>query len=386
VRFMVKRVAIVGIGTTGFRPVTPDVSYRELIFEAARKAYTDAGLEPDEIDGFITAAEDFMEGYSIADEYCPDQLGAVLKPTHTIPGDFIQALATAYMMIMTGAFRTVAVEAHSKASNLKNIDELIGFAFDPVYNRPLRESPHAFAGLEMTRYMFETCTSAAECATVVVKNKGNALRNPYAAYAADIEVADVLNSEPVSLPLHRLDIAPHADGAVVVVLTDDQTAKNLTDVPIWIEGLGWCTDTPTLEMRDWGEAAYAKLAAQMAYRMAGINNPAGEIDFAEISDEYSYKELQHMEALGFCMRGEASHLVESGVTSITGELPINVSGGALGVGHLFEASGAQKILELVEQLRGEAGSRQIPDVEVGLAQTWRGVPTATGAVAILSNM
>jgi acetyl-CoA C-acetyltransferase len=383
---MVKRVGIIGIGTTGFRSITPDVSYRELIFEAARKAYTDAGIEPSEIDGFVTAAEDFIEGYSIADEYCPDQIGAVLKPTHTVPGDFIQALASGYMMIMTGMFKTVTIEAHSKASNIKNVDEVLGFAFDPIYNRPLRETPHSIAGLEMTRYMFETCTSSEQCAKVVVKNKGNAMRNPYAAFGADITERDVMNSEPISLPLHRLDIAPHADGAVVAVLADGDTALALTDAPIWIEGLGWCTDTPTLEMRDWGEAAYARLAAEMAYKMAGIADPAGMIDFAEICDEYSFKELQHMEALKLCQPGEAAHLLESGATSFTGRLPINVSGGALGVGHLFEASGAHKILELVEQLRGHAGARQIPDVNIGLAQVWRGVPTATGAVAILSNM
>jgi acetyl-CoA C-acetyltransferase len=383
---MVKRVAIVGIGTTGFRPITPDVSFRELIFEAARKAYTDAGIEPSEIDGFITTAEDFMEGYSIADEYCPDQIGAVLKPTQTVPGDFLHGLATGYMMIMTGAFRTVAIEAHSKASNVKNIGELMGFAQDPVYNRPLRETPHAVAGLEMTRYLFESVTTSEQCARVVVKNKRNAMRNPYAAFGADITEGDVLASEPVSLPLHRLDIAPHADGAVVAVLAAEDIASTVCETPVWIEGIGWSTDTPTLEMRDWGDAAYARLSAEMAYRMAGIEDPASLIDFAEICDEYSYKELQHMEALKLCMPGEAGFMLESGATSYQGELPINISGGALGVGHLFEASGAHKILELVEQLRGEAGARQIPDVNVGLAQVWRGVPTATGAVAILSNM
>ncbi len=139
-------------------------------------------------------------------------------------------------------------------------------------------------------------------------------------------------------------------------------------------------------MRDWGDAAYARMSAEMAYRMAGIEDPVALIDFAEICDEYSYKELQHMEALKLCMPGEAGFMLESGATSYQGELPINISGGALGVGHLFEASGAHKILELVEQLRGEAGARQIPDVNVGLAQAWRGVPTASGAVAILSNM
>jgi len=383
---MVRRVAIAGIGTTGFRPITPDVSYRELVFEAARKAYTDAGLEPDELGGFITTAEDFMEGYSIADEYCPDQLGAVLKPTQTIPGDFLQGLATGYMMIMTGAFDTVAVEAHSKVSNVKNIGELVGFAFDPVYNRPLRETPHSVAGLEMTRYLFESFATPEHCAQVVVKNKGNAMRNPYASFGADITIDDVFNSEPISLPLTRLDVAPHADGCVVVVLAADRVAETLTDKPVWIEGLGWCTETPTLEMRDWGDAAYARKAGQMAYRMAGIENPAGMIDLAEINDEYSYKELQHMEALNLCGPGEAAVMLESGATTYQGEMPVNISGGALGVGHLFEASGAQKVLELVEQLRGEAGARQVPDAKIGLAQIWRGVPTATGAVAILSNM
>jgi acetyl-CoA C-acetyltransferase len=120
--------------------------------------------------------------------------------------------------------------------------------------------------------------------------------------------------------------------------------------------------------------------------MAGVADPYAMIDFAEICDEYSYKELQHMEALKLCKPGEAAYMIDSGATSCGGDFPINVSGGALGVGHLFEASGAHKILELVEQLRGEAGIRQIPDVNLGLAQVWRGVPTATGAVAILSNM
>ena len=92
-----------------------------------------------------------------------------------------------------------------------------------------------------------------------------------------------------------------------------------------------------------------------------------------------------MEALKLCRPGEAAHLIDSGYTLPGGGLPVNVSGGALGVGHLFEASGAHKILELVEQLRGVAGARQVPNAQVGLAQVWRGVPTASGAVAILTN-
>ncbi|MEM2280648.1 MAG: hypothetical protein QXZ68_01475 [Candidatus Bathyarchaeia archaeon] len=123
----------------------------------------------------------------------------------------------------------------------------------------------------------------------------------------------------------------------------------------------------------------------MAYKEAGVTNPWRDIDFAEIHDLFAYKELQHMEALRLCDCGEAGKLVEDGLTTLDGELPVNPSGGLLGMGYGLEASGLQKVLEVVLQLRGEAGARQIKDAEVGLAHTWRGIPTATGVVAVLSN-
>jgi acetyl-CoA C-acetyltransferase len=123
----------------------------------------------------------------------------------------------------------------------------------------------------------------------------------------------------------------------------------------------------------------------MAYKMAGIRSPRSEIDFAEISDEFSYKELQHLEALRLCGPGEAGSLTMDGVTEITGDLPVNPSGGCIGVGQLLECTGGQKVLDVVLQLRGEAGKNQIPDVTTGLAMSWRGLPTTTGAVAVLSN-
>ncbi len=382
---MHKRVAIVGVGTTGFRPTTPDVSYRELTHEAAVRAYMDASVEPKDIDGFVATSEDFLEGYSISDEYCNDQLGAVLKPISTVPGDFIQSLAQGVMMIRSGVCKIVAVQCMSKVSNVVTLSHVVGFAMDPNYNRPLAMHPDFIAGMEMNRYLFETGSSLEQCAAVVVKNKRNGLLNPLAGHGALLTVSDVLTSELVSYPLHRLDIAPTSDGAVVVVLAAEDIAKSLNDLPIWIRGIGWCSDTPTLESRDWGSAVYTRLAAEMAYKMAAIRSPRTEIDFVEISDEYSYKELQHLEELKLCGPGEAGYLTESGATEIDGELPVNASGGCLGVGNLFDANGGQKVLEVVLQLRGEKGKAQIPDVRVGLAQSWRGVPTTTGAVAILSN-
>jgi acetyl-CoA C-acetyltransferase len=383
---MSRNVAIVGIGCTSYRPLTPDVSYKEMMFEAAVKAYEDAGLDPRrDVGSFVTVAEDFIEGTSIFDEYVPDQLGGLLKPNVTIPGEGIHGLATAYMQIASGLFDVVAVEAHSKASNVLTLPHITAYAMDPVLNRPLGANPVFIAGMEMTRYLWATGATREQCAQVVVKNKRNALYNPLAAFGAKLELEDVLNDELISYPLGKQDISAHADGAIVVVLAAADVAEGLDNDPIWIQGIGWCNDAPSLETRAWGRAIYAEGAGKMAYKMAGIRNPMEEIDFAEIDDAYSYKELQHLEALGFCQFGEAGLITEEGATDVGGYLPVNVSGGSLGCGHLLDASGLRAVVDVVLQLRGEAGALQLPEVEIGLAFGWRGVPTTSGAAVVLSN-
>ncbi len=379
------KVAIVGVGHSGFRSITPDMSYKELMYEAAAKAYEDAGVDPRrDVESFVSVAEDFNEGTSIFDEYVPDQIGGVLKPVHTIPGEGIHGLIAAYMQVLTGAMDIVMVEAHSKASNVLTLSDVVAYAMDPIYNRPLGANPLFIAGMEMNRYLYETGTTEEQCAQVVVKNRGNGFLNPSAAHGASLSVDAVMSSEIVARPLKTLEISSHADGAVVMVLTSGDVAEELTDLPIWISGVGWCNDTPSLETRDWEGAVYARKSAEMAYRMAGIRNPRLEIDFAEVDDTFAYKELQHMEALGLCREGEAGFLVEEGATELDGELPINPSGGSLGVGHLLDAMGLARVLEVIAQLRGEAGQRQLEGVETGLAFGWRSIPTTSGAAVILS--
>jgi acetyl-CoA C-acetyltransferase len=383
---MNREVAIVGVGWSGYRSITPDLSYKELMFEAATKAYAEVDIDPrDDVDGFVTTAEDMHEGTSIFDEYVPDQLGALQRPMHTITGDGLHGLAAAYMQIASGLMDVVVLEAHSKASNILTLSHITAFAMDPVINRPLAAHPYFIAGMEMARFLAESDATLGQCACVAAKNKRNAMLNPQAAFPAEIDVEEVLHSAPVAEPLTRLQIASHADGAIVFVLADGQTARTLTDVPIWIRGLGWANDTNTLESRPWGKAVYAELAAKMAYRTAGIRSPRREIDFAEVDDAFAYKELQHLEALGLCDQGQAGPWTAAGGTELTGELPVNPSGGCLGCGHLLDASGLARALEVVLQLRGQAGRRQLTEVETGLAFSWRGVPTTAGAVAILSN-
>jgi acetyl-CoA C-acetyltransferase len=380
------RVAVVGVGHAGFAPITAGLSYKELTFEAALRAYDDAGIDPrKDVDSFVAVSEDFWEGTSIFDEYVPDQIGGALRPVHTVSADGLFAVATGVMLIRSGAARVVAVEGHSKASDVLSLGSIHQFALDPVYNRPLRVSPLAVAGLEMNAYLDATGTTEEQCALVVEKNRRNALDNPRAAYPTEVTAEDVGESDPLWWPLRRLDVAARADGCVVLVLADADKASDLTDAPVWVAGVGWSTGSASLESREWDRAGYVGQAADRAYEMARLGSPTRDVDLAEVDDVYSYRELMHLEALRLARPGEAGPMVEEGVFARHGDLPVNVSGGSLGQGYLFEANGLARTLECVLQLRGEAGERQVDQAGVAVAQSWRGVPSTSAAVAVFAS-
>lgn len=381
---MEAKVAVVGIGATQFRSITPDVSYKELMYEAAVRAYEDAGIDPRrDVDTFVTCAEDYIEGTSIFDEYVPDQLGAALKQMHTIPGDGLHGIAAAWLQILTGEFDIAVVEAHVKASNILTPDGIAACAQDPIFNRPLGINTVFVAGLEMNRFLYRYGLQPEHCAAVVKKNRANAFNNPLAGRAARVEERDYEKSPMVATPLRELDIAQPVDGAVVVVLASARRAGEFRQKPVWITGMGWCNGAFNLESRNWDEPEFVTRAAEMAYKHAGIMNPADEIDFAEVDDTYSYKELQHLVALRLVGPGDIGYWIESGKTAITGIMPVNSSGGALGMGYLYEASGLARLYWAVQQLRGQAGKAQLPQAGTALVQSWRGVPTTSSAVAIL---
>ena len=380
-----RKVAIVGVGLTPLKSTTPEVSYKELIFEAARKAYDDAGVNPRrDVEGFVCSSEDFYEGTSIFDEYVPDQLGGALKPVCTISADGIYSVATAYMQILTGAFDIVAVEAHSKASDVVNICPIYDLALDPIYLRPLALSADFIAGLEMNAYLHASGSRIEHCDSVVEKNRRNAKAND-AAITPEDRASGRDQAKMLSSPLSSYDCAPLADGAAVVVLAAEEAARHLRTDPVWIRGVGWASDSPCFETRPMGEATYAELGSRQAYRQAKITDPVREIHVAEIDDTYSYKELEHAEALGLAEKNRAHVRLEEGKYDMKGDLPINPSGGSLGMGHTLEMSGLVRVFELVNQLRGTAGAHQVDGAKVGVAQAWRGVPTASGAVLILGR-
>ncbi len=413
---MSRKVCVIGIGHTDFNSITPDVEWKELMYEACQKAYVDAGVDPrKDVDSFITCAEDYLEGFSIFDEFVPDQIGAVLRPCCTVCGDGLYGLGTAYMQIKTGLMDVVSIESHSKISDLLTMGDILLHAFDPVFERPVvgpverpryggspgytkdapkplvgstkekqRVHPYFLAGMEMQNYLRTTDTTEEECAEVVVKNKMNAFFNPMADYEAKISVDNVMGSEYLFSPLKKLDISPNVDGAITFVLADEKTAKDLGADPIYLSGFGWSSETPWLSTREMF-ADYASRSSQMAYKMAGITSPKKQIDIVEVDDRFSYKELQHLEAIGMARPGEAGQMLIEGELARDGTIPTNMSGGSLGIGNCFEATGMQKALEIITQLRGHAAKRQVADAEVGLAQAWRGIPSGSGAVAIFER-
>lgn len=378
------RIGIVGIGLSDIRSTTPGSSFKELMYDAATAAYNDAGINPrEDVDSFVSVDEDFNAGTSITDEYVPDQMGAVQRPVQTISGDGLHGIITGALQILTGAFDIVVIEGHSKASNIDYVDEIINLAVDPILQRPLLQHPFALLGLEKSRYLNTTETTDEECAAVVSKNRRQALKNPWATLGAILTKEDILSTSPLSLPLRKGEVSQPVDGCVVLVLASENKAKELKKNPIWLTGMGWSNDAFAYELQDGATAT--KLAAQMAYRTAGIKNPSGEFDFAEVDDFCSFKELQHLEALGLFDNGEAGRRTLKGETTFDGKLPVNPSGGSLGMGHLLDATGLLRTAMASYQLRGEAGPMQLKRVSSALVQSWRGVPTTSAAVITLVN-
>ena len=378
------RVAIVGIGMTPFRPSTPEFSWKELMYDAATRAYADAGVDPrKDVGSFVTCAEDYWEGFGIFDEFVPDQLGAAMRPTCTVSGDGIQGLAQGAMQIQSGLFDVVAVESHSKASDLLPYPHIVQHALDPILNKPLRGHPNYLAGLEMDAYLRASGLTARDCAAVIAKNRTNALRNPFAAYPSKLTADEADRSPPQFDPLRALDQAALADAGIVLVLASERKARRFAATPVWLRGFGWGTDSPNLEARDWTTAKYAEIAAAAAYKMAKVTKPERAFQVAEVDDRFSYKELEHLEAAGLSKKGETARRLKRGDFALSGGLAVNPSGGSLGCGYVLEASGLHRVAEVALQLRGEAGSRQVDRARNGVAVSWRGIPTATGGVAVL---
>jgi len=224
----------------------------------------------------------------------------------------------------------------------------------------------AVYAMRARRYMEEFGMTRKQLALVAVKNKTNAAHNPLAHFRQEITVEDVLNSRPIADPLLLHDCSPVTDGAAAAIVMSDRALKKhgngravrLAASTLRSGSVDVEPTSMTFEPLTWA-------TAQDAYERAGIG--PGEIDFAEVHDCFSIAEVLRVEGLGLFPQGEYPAAVERGEADITGRLPINPSGGLLGKGHPLGGTGVAQVVELVRQLRGEAGSRQIEGVKAGLA-------------------
>jgi acetyl-CoA C-acetyltransferase len=216
-------------------------------------------------------------------------------------------------------------------------------------------------------------TTSEQMAAVAVKNHANGLLNPHAQYHLKVSIEDVLASTMVADPLHLLDCSPVTDGAAALVLTTVERAKKLAgDKPVVkITGSGLATDTITLANReDLSELGAVRKAAARAYEMAG-RKPA-DLHVVEVHDCFTIAEIMATEAIGLFDPGYGGSAVADGLTSLQGKIPVNTSGGLKSKGHPVGATGVAQAIEIVSQLRGEAGQRQVEGARIGLAQNMGG--------------
>jgi acetyl-CoA C-acetyltransferase len=375
---MSERVGIIGIGYEGFRPIISDLSTRELMYQAASRAFDDAGVDPRrDVGSFICCTEDLWEGWSIADEMVPDQIGGAQRPVCTIPADGVTGLGNAVMHVRSGVADVVALEAHSKTADVLDKDAVESLGQEPTLMRPLGMRNDTVAALEMSSFLRRSGFSMRDVDSMVISEKARAMENGRASFGERLAASDLRDSEVISSPLRGVDKAPYAEGGVVVVLASEMWIKKNRRDAVYVDGVAWRSSLPFSDGGDSSVAEYARLAYANAAAQARVR-ALSAFDVLELDDTYSFKALQHLNSIAKSKAEAARVLAGRGPA-------LNPSGGSLGVGNLIEASAMHRLLECVLQLRGDAGRLQVKDARRALVVSWRGVPTATGGAAVLSR-
>ncbi|MHC4548928.1 MAG: thiolase domain-containing protein [Planctomycetota bacterium] len=374
-------VAVIGVGLSAWGELW-DRSLRDLFVEAALAAVDDAGVDKVEalyvgcMSGGLFAAQEHL-GALMA-----DYLGVAPIPatrTESACASAGTAFRTGLMAIASGYHDVVLVGGVEKMTDVDGAGATaaLAAAADQEY-----EAFHGltFPGLYAMiarAHMAKNGTTREQLAHVAVKNHANGALNPHAQYPFEVTLEQVMSSTMVADPLRLLDCSPITDGASAAVLCPLDLARKISkSPPVKVTGSGQASDTISLHQRKdvtFLEATAA--AAQQAYDMAKCG-PA-DIDVAEVHDCFTIAEICVNEALGFVEKGQGGKAAESGETAIGGRIPVNTSGGLKSKGHPVGATGVAQIHEVVTQLRGQAGPRQVEGARRALAQNMGG----TGASA-----
>jgi acetyl-CoA C-acetyltransferase len=388
------KVAIIGVGTTRFGE-NFEMSYSDMVVEAAYQAYQDAGLGPDRIEaawlGTANPGTSALEGD--AGTSLAEPLNLYPKPVSRVAAfcsTGMEAIRNAAFAVAAGEYEVVLVVGAEKMRDVPTRGSLV--ARHILETHPYlckgRTAPGQFA-LVATRYMHTFGIGKETLAKVAVKNHHNGSLNPKAHFRNEVTEEQVIKAPMVAEPLGLLDCCPTTDGAAAVILARREVAQELGADYVLIKGIGFAVTAGYFTMQfqannDFLGFQATREAAAQAYRQAGVSNPRQQIGVAEVHDCFTITEIVNYEDLGFCPRGEGGRFISDGLSALEGELPVNPSGGLKSCGHPVGATGVRMVAEIADQLRGRCGPRQVRDPRLGLAHTLGG-PGALSCVIVLGR-
>jgi acetyl-CoA C-acetyltransferase len=381
-----RRVAVIGIGNTEFGELW-DMSFRDIGIQAGLAAVADANITADQIDALFVG--NMGAGRFIDQEH----IGALIADYAGLARDHIPAtrveaagasgglaLRQGLQAVASGLHDIVVVGGAEKMMDVSDVESAMiqSSAADQEWETILGATFPALHALIARRHMHEHGTTREQLADVAVKNHKNGSLNPKAQFQREIKRETVLSSPMVSSPLRMFDCAPSSDGAAAVVMCPLDMAKKFAEVPVEIIGSGQASDSLALHHRkDICTMEATKVAARRAFDMAKLTTK--DVDVAEVHDNFTISEILAIEDLGFFKKGEGGRATEAGLTSLEGEIAVNTSGGLKARGDPIGATGLAQAVEVVSQLRGKAGKRQVKDAAVGLAHNVGG----TGATVVV---
>ena len=371
------RVGVIGIGHGKFGRRS-DATVQELAFEAYRMAMQDAGIKREDIDAsVIGAVPEYHKQRSVAG-VVQEYLNLNPKPTwltEVACASGSAAIRTAWMSIKSGFHDIVVVIGCQKMTELETpeILALMGRVGEVQWESVFGTTFPAYYAMFAQAHAKQFGTTHEQMLKVAMKNHYYGAKNPKALFQKEITMEKALASEPVASPFHVYDCCANADGAACVILASEDTAKAIAgDRTVWLDGVGCATASMSVLKRpDLVSLPSAAEAGRKAYEMAGIQPSA--IKVAEIHDCFTIAEIMAYEDLGFCKKGDGGKFIEDKQSYIGGSTPVNVDGGLKAKGHPIGATGVSMTYEIITQLRGDAGERQVPNADVGLTHNVGGI-------------
>jgi acetyl-CoA C-acetyltransferase len=394
---MPERIAVIGVGQTEFKSRWPEVSQVDLVRLAVKRALGNAGMTIKDIDAVFVGNMELFEGNYQVDMWLTEGSGAYLKSGMKIQtgGSTGGAVCTTvFDHAASGLFRAVlgvAYEKQDEGSSDASLRSITEDTFFDITNGARGAGP---AMSELARDMLERRSVTEEqIALLRVQESENASRNPYAHLRKKLSVEEVMTSRYLIPPLRLLHMCPTSVGACAVIVAPEKYAKKFCPNPAWV--VDWVTihggiQPPLGHLGDklakselgplWAfgvEQASAKL-----YKKCGITNPRKEIDVIEVYNMSTWHEAEWYERMHLCEKNEAGKLIEQGATALSGDMPVNPSGGVVST-NAIGASAMQRIAEAAIQVRNEGGDRQVGNVRTAMAVTAGG--DSYSAAALLSK-